>query len=399
MKKIRFQMYVPKDKFEKNLLNKKLFNNFKKNIEKDLSLKKNTFSSFNKNFNLKTNTVELNKFKKRYRRIVVIGMGGSILGIEAIYCFLKKKINKEIIFLDNLDGSKIKILKGIKNLENSLFLIISKSGNTIETLATIESLKNAKLSKKNTIIITENKKSELSIFAQKKKIKMIYHRSYIGGRYSVLSETGMVPAYLMGINTNLLRKDILFYLKSSKSDLRKNLDQLLRIYLSKKINSLVLLNYCPELDSFIEWSKQLIAESLGKRGKGLIPINSSAPKDHHSLLQLYLDGPKDKFFYIFSNREKKLKKTFNKNFSKTLFNSNIDQVKKAQKNALKEVFKKKSIPFMEIEIDKTREDTIGLLFSYFILETVFISKKLNINPYDQPAVEEVKLITKKILSS
>ena len=148
MKKIRFQMYVPKDKFEKNLLNKKLFNNFKKNIEKDLSLKKNTFSSFNKNFNLKTNTVELNKFKKRYRRIVVIGMGGSILGIEAIYCFLKKKINKEIIFLDNLDVSKIKILKGIKNLENSLFLIISKSGNTIETLATIESLKNAKLSKK-----------------------------------------------------------------------------------------------------------------------------------------------------------------------------------------------------------------------------------------------------------
>ena len=398
MKKIKFNTFIPKNEFKKNLFDKNVFNNHIKDIEKNLNLKNSVFFSFSKNFHLNVNATELNKFKKKYQRIVVIGMGGSILGCEAIYFFLKNKIKKEFIFIDNLDETKINALRNIKNLKNSLFLIISKSGNTIETLATIEALKKAHLSKKNTIIITDNKKSELSVFARKHKIKIVHHRGYIGGRYSVLSETGIIPAYLMGINTNLIRKDILFFLKNSRSELKNNLMQIFKIYSSKKINSLILLNYCPELNGFMEWYKQLIAESLGKKGKGLTPIHSIAPKDHHSLLQLYLDGPKDKFFYIFSNKMKKTGKNFNKNFSKTLLNSNVDQVKKAQKEALIKVFKDKNIPFMEIEINNIKEDVLGLLFSYFILETVLISKQLNINPYNQPAVEEVKLITKKILS-
>lgn len=397
MKKIKFQKFLPKNKFKKNIFKKKQFDSLIKDIEKNLSLKKNVFHSFSKNFHLNINLNELRKFKIKYKRIIIIGMGGSILSSEAIYCFFKEKIKKKLIFIDNLDEVKMNNLKKEKNLKNSLFILISKSGNTIETLAVIESLNQAKLNEKNTIIITENKKSELSSYARKKNIKMIYHRNYIGGRYSVLSETGIIPAYLMGLNINRLRKNILYYLNKDPDELKNNLIHMLKIYSSKNINSLILLNYCPKLNFFMSWIKQLIAESLGKKGKGLIPISSTAPMDHHSLLQLYLEGPKDKFFYIFSNKINKSKKNLNKNFSNKLHNANISQVKKAQKEALVRVLKDKGIPFMEIEINKVEEETLGQLFSYFIFETVLIGKKLSINPYDQPAVEEVKLLTKKIL--
>ena len=230
MKKIKFQKFLPKNKFKKNIFKKKQFDSLIKDIEKNLSLKKNVFHSFSKNFHLNINLNELRKFKIKYKRIIIIGMGGSILSSEAIYCFFKEKIKKKLIFIDNLDEVKIKNLKKEKNLKNSLFILISKSGNTIETLAVIESLNQAKLNEKNTVIITENKKSELSSYARKKNIKMIYHRNYIGGRYSVLSETGIIPAYLMGLNINRLRKNILYYLNKDPDELKNNLIHMLKIY-------------------------------------------------------------------------------------------------------------------------------------------------------------------------
>ena len=142
------------------------------------------------------------------------------------------------------------------------------------------------------------------------------------------------------------------------------------------------------------WCQQLIAESLGKKGKGILPVISIGPRDHHSLLQLYLDGPKDKFFYIFSlNNKSKIK--FEKNlFKNTLNNSNIYKVLNDQKNAMISILKKKEIPFISLELGKKNEETLGELFSYFILETIFIGENLNINPFNQPAVEELKRFTK-----
>jgi glucose-6-phosphate isomerase len=145
------------------------------------------------------------------------------------------------------------------------------------------------------------------------------------------------------------------------------------------------------------WCQQLIAESLGKRGKGIIPIISIAPRDHHSLLQLYLDGPKDKFFYIFSDEKtKKLKKTKSL-FVDALNNSNIYDVLETQKNAMISLLKNKKIPFLSVEMKKRNEETLGELFSYFIIETVFMAESLNTNPYNQPAVEQIKILTKKNL--
>ena len=161
-----------------------------------------------------------------------------------------------------------------------------------------------------------------------------------------------------------------------------------------------MLNYAPEIDNFLYWCQQLIAESLGKKGKGMMPIISTAPRDHHSLMQLYLDGPKDKLFYIFSlkaNKKMKIKQNiFGKGFS-YIKNKNFDEVKEAQKNALIKVLKKKKISYREFAINKKNEETLGGLFSYFISETILVGKLLGINPFDQPAVEQVKVLTNRLL--
>lgn len=395
---INFESFIPVDKFsylEKS--NKKILNFFIKKTKKNIKEKKNVFHSFSKNFKLDFNFADLKRYKK-FKRIITIGMGGSILGTQAINYFLKKKSNKELIFINNLDLDQINNLNKFKDLKNSLFLIISKSGATIEVFSIINSLKNkANFNMKNSIVITENKKNPLNTFAKKLKIKTIFHRSYIGGRYSIFSETALIPSYLMGINISKLKKNILNFLVQKKTSLIKNLTSMSKIYNSKKINSLVLLNYDQSLEHFSLWCQQLIAESLGKKGKGIIPVVSIGPRDHHSLLQLYLDGPRDKFFYIFSFKNKKKNKKNNGFFIESLNNVNMNELLENQRNAMISLLKNKKIPFLSIEINKRNEETLGELFSYFILETVFMGENLRVNPFDQPAVEQLKVLTKRNL--
>ena len=167
------------------------------------------------------------------------------------------------------------------------------------------------------------------------------------------------------------------------------------------MNNLILLNYSPQLEQFLFWCQQLIAESLGKKGKGFLPLISNVPKDHHSLLQLYLDGPKDKLFYIFScEGVSKNKISIQEGFkiSNLLDKKKLSSIKKAQKEALIKTFIKNKIPYREFKIKKINEEVLGVLFSYFMLETVIVAKLAKINPYDQPAVEQVKLFTKNFLN-
>ena len=349
-------------------------------------------------FNFKTRN--LKKFKN-FKTIVLIGMGGSILGSEAIYNFFKKKIKKKFYFFNDLNENKIIEFKKKENISKTLFIVISKSGNTIETLSNVFLLNIMKKNSKNIILISEKKNNLL--FTMSKKLNLFYveHKTNIGGRYSVLSEVGIIPAYLMGINITKIRSKILDCLKNSnKLFLKDSTIKLATLMRSKKFNNLVFLNYFPELEKFLYWCQQLIAESLGKKNQGFLPLISNAPKDHHSLLQLYLDGPKDKFFNIFSlekNSKSKLKvKTTG--ISKILDKKKISTIKNAQKKALIKAFIRKKIPFREFKIKKENEEVLGQLFSLFIVETIIVGKLLKINPFDQPAVEEVKINTKKILS-
>ena len=297
---------------------------------------------------------------------------------------------------------KLISFKKKENLSKILFIIISKSGNTIETLSNAFFLDIIKKNSKNVIIISENKNNTLFSLAKKFNLEFIEHNSFVGGRYSVLSEVGIIPTYLTGLNTLKLRSKINSYLnKNSKNPLKENAIKLAASINSKKINNMIFLNYCPELEKFLFWCQQLIAESLGKNNKGFLPVISNVPKDHHSLLQLYLDGPKDKIFNIFSLEKSLKNKIFTKKENKLssfLNNKKLSSIKNAQKKALIKTFIENKIPFREFKIKSLNEEELGKLFSYFILETVAIAKLTGINPYNQPAVEQVKIFTKKILS-
>ena len=387
--------------YYKNTQIKKAFDKIFNEINDRCDDTKNTYHVLSKKFNFDFKINYLKKYKK-FKNIVIVGMGGSVLGSNAIYDFLKHKIKKKVTFFDNLDKEKLSRFKKNNNVSNCLFIIISKSGNTIETLSNLKGFNILKLNAKNIIIITEKRKNILNTIAKKYNLFFIEHKNFLGGRYSVLSEVGIIPSFLMGINIVKLRSNLKKYLKDkNKLFLKKSSLALSEIINKKKYRNLIFLNYSPKLEKFLFWCQQLIAESLGKKGKGLLPTVSNAPKDHQSLLQLYLEGPKDKIFYIFSEKETSRNKLKAKKINKQEFffdNKNIDQIKIAQKNAFIKALLKNKIPFREFKINSVDEQTLGELFSYFILETSIVGKLSKINPFDQPAVEQVKIFTKKLLS-
>ncbi len=360
--------------------------------------KNNLFKSFLPNSKYSFNFQSIKKFNN-FQTVVVIGMGGSILGTKAIYSFLKHKIKKKFIFIDNLDQHFLSKIKQECKLAKTLFLIVSKSGNTNETIINSSYFKFF-FKKSNIIIISENKNNILYKFAKSKGFDFIKHNPFIEGRYSVFSEVGMLPAYLMGLNPKNFKKNLPKFF-NNKRILSNSIKQLLKIKI-KKFKVVILFNYVPELSDFLFWLQQLLAESLGKKKKGFMPVVSNAPKDHHSLLQLYLDGPKDKIFYVFSSKSKKNLKLNCNVFGKEvsyLNKKSYQDVKVSQKNAFIEILKKNRTPFREVVVKKFDEDTLGKLFLLFIFETIALGKMMKINPFDQPAVEKVKVLTKKFLIS
>jgi len=402
---VKKQNILHKNYFKKKYSNKnfysKYFNNIFNEIKKNCDVSQNTYHVLSKKFSFKFKLQDLKKFNK-FEKIVLIGMGGSILGSKAIYSFLKKKIKKKVIFFDNLDKDKLNNFKSKNNKENCLFIVISKSGNTIETISNFIDLKILKNNAKNIIIISEKNENILYSIAKKYNLFFIEHKKYLGGRYSVLSEAGVVPSYFMGINIKNLRINLQKYFgNKEKSFLKQSSISLSQIIKKNFYKNLIFLNYSPKLEEFLFWCQQLIAESLGKKGKGLLPTISNSPKDHHSVLQLYLDGPKDKIFYLFSENVRKSNKIKTNIITKKLDylnNKDLDDIKIAQKNAIKKVLIKNKIPFREFKINSFDEKTLGELFSYFILETSISGRLVNINPFNQPAVEQVKIFTKKLLS-
>jgi glucose-6-phosphate isomerase len=371
-----------KTKKKSLLIKKKLISLLKSKNEILNSLSQNYKDNFTKKILLKY---------KRNTNYRVIGMGGSSLGTQTIYDFLKYKIKKKFIFSDNL---QVNLNKDKKKYTN---LIVSKSGNTIETIVNA----NIFIKKKDrNIFITENKNSYLLNLAKKLKSDIIHHNNYIGGRYSVLSEVGMLPAELMGLKASNFRQlNNLIKNKRFINSLISNVSSTLYFIKRKKFNS-VIINYDERSQTLFNWYQQLIAESLGKKKKGLLPIISNMPKDNHSTMQLYLDGFKNNFFTFFYVNEKDSEKIKNNTILSSQYylkNKNLSQVTLAQKKATENVFKNKNIPFRSFEINKRDEKTLGELFCFFILETILIGQSMNLNPYDQPAVELIKVETKKLL--
>ena len=386
-KNIKFKNFLRK----KNLKISKILRNIIN--DKNLIEKYPVLKPMNKDYQYSYQKKKIKLFK-RFSKVNIVGMGGSILGAETIYNFLKYKINKKFNFYNNLNFQNI-----TKTNEKNLNIVISKSGNTLETIANFNVLLQKQNKNKN-IILCENKKNFLKSLGNKLKAEIFEHKNYIGGRYSVLSEVGMLPAELMGLNEKKFKR--FNHLINNKYFINCLIENVISIinYIKMGKTNLVILNYDEKSDSLFQWYQQLLAESLGKNKKGIFPIVSTMPKDNHSLLQLYLDGPKNNFYTFFSYREKKSQKLNNKYFIdkySILKNKNIYKILESQKKATENVFRRKKIPFRSFEIINRSEETLGELFCFFILETILLGYLLKVNPFDQPKVELIKKETKKIL--
>jgi glucose-6-phosphate isomerase len=384
--------------FKKNFF-KKLNNQPKisiiKNYLKKLILEDNEIlQSFKKSYKNNYNRLLVNSLQK-YKTISVIGMGGSILGSKAIYSFLKKKNNKHFIFIDNLNSNLDKKIVEKKKLN----LVISKSGNTLETIVNFNIAEN-RLDKN--IFLTENDNSYLFKLANKFKSTIINHNQLIGGRFSVLSEVGMLPADLMEFKSNKFRR--FDNVINNKKLLVSLIDGVLSQYnfiKTKKTNS-VILNYDENSVDLFNWYQQLVAESLGKKKIGILPVISNMPKDNHSVMQNYLDGQRNNFFTFFYVKERVSNKIRDEKLNKShefLKKKNLEEVLYSQFTATQKVFDEKKIPYRTIIIQKRNEETLGELFIFFMLETILLGKLLKINPYDQPAVELIKQETIKLLKN
>ena len=376
--------------FDKRKPSKKIKSLLNKLIREDNHIIKSLKNNYKDSWDIK----KIQKYKN-FSNITLVGMGGSIMGSKSIYSFLKNRIKKNFFFLDNFENNKIQEIKK----KNNLNLIISKSGNTLETIVNSNVIINKKV--KN-IFITENNENYLRSLAIKLKSDIIDHNNFIGGRYSVLSEVGMLPAILMGLKVEKFRKfNELIKNKFFLNSIINSVSSTISLIKRNKLNSIIL-NYDEKSSDLFYWYQQLVAESLGKKGRGILPIISKMPQDNHSLMQLYLDGTKNNFYTFFFSKEILSQKIKNEGILKSrdyLKHKNLQNILYNQFLATQSVFSKKKIPFRSFVVEKRDESSLGILFTYFILETILLGKVLKINPYDQPSVELIKKETKKKLIS
>ena len=378
---------------------------YKNNLRKCSEIFKNLFSiKENFFFNTLSEQYQKNLFlkkiilkKKLHKNILIVGMGGSVLGTKMLSSFFG--LDKNYYFLDSLNNSAVNDLIR-KDLSKFSIFIISKSGQTLENLTNCNIIlnnfnKRKKEISKNFIIISE-RNSVLFNFAKKNNILFFEHNINLSGRYSVLSEAGLLmfnldyKKIIQGINS-VLKKDL-------KKNLINNAATLLTLITKSKIDTHVSLIYTHNLLNYGYWHQQLLAESIGKNGKDFTPIISECPKDHHSIMQLYLDGKRNKFFTFFKTINNKIDQPIKDYFDQKLKKNSLNNIVDAQFNATIKVFKKNLIPFRVILIDQKKpiQSFISLLV-YSMLETTILCKALDLNPFNQPAVEAIKKDTYSLL--
>lgn len=365
---------------------------------------------------------------KKASDVVFLGTGGSSLGGQALaqlgdYAVpgldaLRKK--PRVHFFDNLDPRTFEgVLKKLP-LKTTQFVAISKSGGTGETLmqtiAAIGALKKigrGKRIKDHVIGLSEpskpGKKNGLRALLESFGCMMLEHDTGIGGRFSALSNVGLLPALTLGLDIRKIRAgagDALAPLLAKKpaSDIPFAQGAALSFAVSAEGKSIeVLQAYDDRLERFTRWWVQLWAESLGKNGKGTTPVAALGPVDQHSQLQLWLAGPRDKLFTVLTTdvmgTGSKLDRALAKLSGESDFGGRrIGDLVAAQGRATADTLAKNGCPVRTIHVAKLDERTLGALMMHFMLETIVAAHLLDVDPFDQPAVEEGKILAKKYLA-
>ena len=351
----------------------------------------------------------------KQNHIAVIGIGGSTLGTYAIYKFLKesKNLTKQLHFFESTDPLDIQSNLKKMDLDDTLFIVVSKSGTTIETISLFKYLHSLTTIDKNNCLIITQEDSKLHNYAKTNLIKTFQIPKNVGGRFSVFSVVGLVPLAIVGIDIKKLLEGAkqIYYNFFSKKDIYKRLFSKARDFTKNraKRNINVLFSYSSQLAGFNKWYIQLWAESLGKISanesfEGLTPVGLLGPADQHSFLQLIAQGKRDKTVTVIRiknfNNNKTIPNIDLDNLDSLDYVNNIDfsQLINYQADATIQSIKKlEDIPVDVIDIKNIDEQSIAKLIYEYKLLTSITGQYLNINTYDQPGVESGKTILKKTI--
>lgn len=357
-------------------------------------------------------------FYRRFHSVLIIGMGGAALGGKALCSLFQSWVMSDssfpfVYFLDNLDPEIFWELMSNVNPKTTGVLVMSKSGETPETLLLLmrlieywkDFLTPQEISTHFSAVTTP--KSTLARIATSYQFTLFDHPPAIGGRFSCFSLVGLLPLIITGGDPRKVRKGGASVVRSFFSEKNppplQSGAMLHALYEQKQISTQILMPYGDAFVHLIQWVRQLMGESLGKEGKGLTPVAALGPSDQHSQLQLYLDGPKDKMITIFSESNKpreKLKPSVWKEFPELDFlsYSALEDLVQAEQKATMAVLLNNGQPLRHIHVHTLNELSMGALFAHFMLETLVFAELINVNPLDQPAVDSVKVLAKRFLT-
>jgi len=352
--------------------------------------------------------------KQQSQTVLILGMGGSSLGGQTLLglAALDEARSPRVIFMENLDGHTFSQRLKSLELDQTTIIAISKSGKSTETamqvFALIAAFRTAGLQDQiaqRFLFITGPDANPLRDLAAETNIPILDHDPDLGGRYSVFSSVGMLPALIMGLDASALRtgaQSVLFDLMDNENcEPACGAAMLASMAEENGRATSVFMPYADRLAQLGPWYVQLAAESLGKDGKGLTPISARGPRDQHSILQLFLDGPNDKVFTIIKHRcPHDGPQVFGELVSEEfphLAGKTMGQLVAAEAHAMTITLMNQHRPVRIIETDAIDEMSMGALMMHFMLETIILGHMLGVNPFDQPAVEEGKQLAVKYL--
>ncbi|WP_259782294.1 glucose-6-phosphate isomerase [Aestuariispira ectoiniformans] len=362
-------------------------------------------------------------YRTSFKDVVILGTGGSSLGGRALHEMAYPRRGggtngaPNLHIVTNVDPFSFYALFQRLNPETTGVIVISKSGGTTETVMQFlailpgfrEVLGDAAL-KNHFTVITEPKDNPLRRLGERFSLPVLDHDPKVGGRYSVLSLVGMLPAMISGLDPMDVRGGAQTVLEQSlaaahPSEALPAIGAAINVGLARhrNVTSAVMLAYSDRLGSLARWYRQLWAESLGKKGQGTTPIYGTGPVDQHSQLQLWLDGPKDKMFTVLGGPIAHGSEPIQADLADDpklsyMVGSTLGDLMDASRRATAETLAHNGCPVRLITIGDINENSVGALMMHFMLETILAAHLMQVDPFDQPAVEHGKVLTRRYLA-
>jgi len=346
---------------------------------------------------------------RKFKDVIVLGTGGSSLGGQTLVA-LAPPGRTRVHFMDNVDPHSFALLFEALDPAKTGLIAISKSGGTAETLVQFFACMDwlSKRGAARTIVITEPKSNPLRDLAAARKLRTLDHDPNIGGRYSVLSIVGLLPALIAGIDVAALRRgagmvlDATLAAKDPRA-VAPAVGAAISVALNQRhgVVGTVVMPYVDRLADFGLWFRQLWAESLGKDGKGTTPIRAVGTVDQHSQLQLYLDGPADKMFSLVmlaqAGKGPRMPAKLADPSLAYLAGKRMGDLIDAEQRATAQTLIHNGRPTRIFHIERLDAQSIGALLMHYMLETMIAAELWGVNAFDQPAVEQGKVLARQYL--